>query len=325
MVSLQIKQHCKSARLYIALLLVTGLVACGFEDDGKINDRAPENGLYIEVELSQHSGLDIVMAVTSIFQDGKPRQLVGGDVVKVSQGSAYTLLTNRHAGLQGYSNQLAVLADNAGQPFHVEIVHEPIETREDRWYPSDIIYTDTGPGDLVGLNTEITLPEPLTLTNANTEDSPQLFSSNLPDIDIQWAAGSNAETIYLRALVDCNDGVKTHRYLSEHELGGDDGFESIALSDIIYDLADEYPLLHLAKDLAKVLLQDTLNQLSKGNIGANYIQALSPLNPIASDCDIHAYVYRWAQTDIDNDIGKARIVGSTSDVTHWRYVGANND
>jgi hypothetical protein len=79
-------------------------------------------------------------------------------------------------------------------------------------------------------------------------------------------------------------------------------------------------------DAALVLLQETLNQLSSGNIDPNFLAKTVTANPINSICDIRLFLQRRRQGQFDVTFDDGTVFGSTSaevTVTYYPSVTTN--
>ncbi len=316
-----IKQKSIPSKTALSALLLAGLVGCSADGGDNLNPRAPEEGLYIEVEANLHEDTDELIVVTSLFQDGKALSLTGGDVVKASTSQEEALLTDRHPVYSGYWSTLAVDDQTAQEPIQLEIVHDAQGTREDRWYPTDLALTDPGPGELVGLAGSVSLPSAVSLNDARTEEDPIIFTSREDAPNLLWLSSGNDRDMLLRAAVTCDNELKEQSYMLEFELNDDDGAEPVLLSDVIYDTTEDNPEREELKARGRVMLQTLFNQLSAGGIDPNFFESLADVNPATSNCDIALFVFRQDITNNETDAGKSRLVGSNSAVTYWRYEG----
>ncbi len=196
-------------------------------------------------------------------------------------------------------------------------MHEPVEAREDRWYPVDLINIDPGPGKLVGKSATVDLPPAVTITGPamstvyNTIDS---------FIDLTWVAGGEGDTMRVLSAVECTDGLATSTYGTVVEITSDNGFEEIAMDQFIYDLNDNSPVIKLILDAARVLLQELLNKVSAGNIDPDFLIRQAEANPVNSTCEIRLFLQRQREGQFDATFDSGRVVGSRSAEVVVNYV-----
>ncbi len=129
------------------LLLLTTLFGCDIQYDTNIPNIPPE-GRYVVITANQHSGQTMTQVAVALFDDASPINLVGGDVVQASTLDDSVLLLDSGAYTGSYVANLPNTANYNQIDFLM--VHEPVKTRQNRWYPSDLLLTDPGPGELVG-------------------------------------------------------------------------------------------------------------------------------------------------------------------------------
>ncbi|MCP3689903.1 MAG: hypothetical protein GY784_15980 [Gammaproteobacteria bacterium] len=137
------------------------LSACGFESSDN-SPNVPAEGLVVSVEANRHEDSNEVQIAAAVFRDGKPVNLLAGDVFKAVSGENEVLLLKR--GYYSGSYAATLTTDDPSRELSISIVHEPVEARDSRWYPVDIINVDPGPGELVGPVATVTFPPRVSIT-----------------------------------------------------------------------------------------------------------------------------------------------------------------
>jgi hypothetical protein len=295
-------------KLLIAGAFLAGsLTACEVEVDDNVPG-VPPTGLFAAVGANQHSGEDTVQVATAIFSDGEPIDLVGGDVVQASTINDSILLLER-----GFFNgSYAANLPNSANLDQIEfsIVHEPIEARQNRWYPVDLINIDPGPGDLGGASATIELPpEPVITT------PPGGIFTSIDDIfDINWDPLPAGDIIKVRSAITCDDGFKTSTYGTVATLAddSDDGSEGIRLDQFIYDLTSNDPQIDFITEEARAMLAELLSQLSNGVIDETFLANIAPVNPVTSECEIRLFLFRQRPGSFVSATTNGTIFGSRS-------------
>jgi len=298
-----------------SILLATGLSACGFEDSNNVPG-VPATGLFAAVAANQHSGEDSTQVAVAIFDDGEPINLVGGDVVRASTSAESILLLDRGFYKGSYVANLPNTA-NLDQ-INLSIVHEPVEARQNRWYPADLINIDPGPGELVGSSATINLPpEPEILLPVM--DS--LYTGINDSFDVSWTPlnPSNPDDIMkIQSAIICDNGIKTSSYGTEVTLldNSDDGFETVRLNQLIYDLTTVNPGIVFISGARRALLQAILEKLSSDAVADSFFANTNPVNPISSICEIQLFLFRQRPGSFSSPSTNGNIFGSrSSDVT----------
>ena len=295
-------------------VLIFLLAGCDINSDDNLPD-VPELGLFMYAEANQHEAEDTAQIVAAFFRDGQPIDLVGGDVLEVRTATDRILLKERGFYVGSYAASLPV--DSSVQNVFFNVVHEPVEAREDRWYPVDLINIDPGPGELVGKSATVSFPPAVTITG------PAMFTVyNTIDsfIDLTWVAGGEGDTMRVLSAVNCTDGLAVSTYGTVVEIADDDGIETIALDKFIYDLNDNSPVIKLILDAARALLQELLNDLSAGNIDPDFLVRQAEANPVNSICEIRLFLQRQRDGQFDASFDSGRVVGSRSAEVVVDYV-----
>jgi hypothetical protein len=267
--------------------------------------------MYAEANL--HDTEEDAQVAAAVFIDGEPVNLVGGDVFAASSGTESTLLLNKgyYDGSYSASLPMTSLSD-----IFMEVVHEPIEAREDRWYPVDLVNIDPGPGELVGTSATISFPPEVIITSP-TEPVTVFFLTDT--IELTWIPAGMGDTMRALASVECSDGLATSHYGVSADINDDDGHEVLNLSNIIVDSRADNPILDLISGTALVLLQDLLDQLSAGNIDPDFVYKNADANPAESSCDIRIFIQRLREGVFDDAFDSGSVIGGRSTEIQVQY------
>ena len=290
-----------------AVLVLLGL-SSGCEIDGSDNlAGVPDQGLFMYAEANRHEALDAAQISAAVFKDGQPVDLVGGDVFEARTATARVLLKDRGLVRGSYATSLPI--DDSVQDVLLNVVHEPIEAREDRWYPIDLVGVDPGPGELVGKSATVIFPPAVSITAPAADTT---YTSINDVVNLGWAAVGAGDTMRVLAAVSCSDGLAAASYGAEVDIGADDGFEAIGMDSFIFDINAGSSTVKFVTDAALMLLQELLNQLSAGNIDPDFVLRNVIANPIESACDIQLFLQRQRQGQFDLSFDDGNVVGSTS-------------
>lgn len=295
-----------------AIVSVFLLNACDI-DGGDNLPRVPEQGLFMLADANRHEGDDSAQVAAAVFNDGEPVNLVGGDLFEARTATERVLLKQGGPVEGSYAASLPV--DDSVRDVFLDVVHLPVEAREDRWYPIDLLNTDPGPGELVGKSATVSFPPAVTIT-APFPDT--VYTSVSDVIDISWDPVSAGDLMRVLAAVECTDGLATSSYgvIVDNEvqldMDLDDGSEVISLDKFIYDLNIGSTTIQFISDAALVLLQELLNQLSAGNIDPDFLLKKREANPIESTCEIRLFLQRQRPGQFDEIFDSGRVSGSSS-------------
>jgi len=295
-----------AGKMLIIVAILTTLSGCDFESNNNLKD-VPDLGLFIYLEANRHQNNEEAQVAAAVFNDAQPINLVGGDVFQAHTDTNNTLLKKSGFYTGSYSGSLPV--NDLDTELAVTIVHEPIQAREDRWYPIDLVNVDPGPGELVGHTATATFPPPVAIL---TPQPAIPFSSIDDTIELNWIASTGGDTMFVRAATTCDNGLVISTYGTEVAVGADDGIESIAMTSFIFDTADEFPVLDFISDIALYTLQQILNDLSAGKIDPDFFALKIPANPIESECEIRMFLFRQRLGTFDTAFDSGSVIGSTS-------------
>jgi len=284
------------------------LSACDIEIDNNLPDIPPE-GRFVVVGANQHTGIASVQVAIAIFDDATPVSLVGGDVVQASTSEDSILLLKDGV----YNGSYAASLPNPANFNQVDflMVHAPLEARQDRWYPVDLLNIDPGPGEIVGASAAILLPpHPLNLQT----DSNNFINSN-DSFMLSWSPESAGDIMKVRSAVSCTDDTNTYTYGTEATLidDTDDGSENISLQQFIYDINDTTePPFEFLLGQSRAALQELLTLIKEEGIAEDFFNSVSLVNPIDSTCEIQLFLFRQRDSAFDSIETNGRIFGSRS-------------
>ena len=313
---LQIKKTVSGGILCSAGAIVITFLLAGCDINGGDNLPAvPGLGLFMFAEADHHETEDTAQISAAVFRDGQPVDLVGGDVFEARTVTERTLLKARGSFVGSYAASLPV--DISVQNIFLNVVHEPVEAREDRWYPIDLLNIDPGPGELVGKSATVNFPPAVTITGP-------AMATIYTDIDeiiyLTWEAGGEGDTMRVLSAVNCSDGLATSTYGTVVGITDDNGLEEIALDKFIYDLNDGSPAADFISGAALVLLQELLNKLSAGNIDPDFLARQAEANPVESTCEIRLFLQRQREGQFDVSFDNGQVIGSRSAEVVVNYV-----
>jgi len=300
----------------LASLFLTYLLAGCDIDSGNNLPPVPDTGLVMYAEANLHESQDTAQIAAAVYKDGEPVGLVGGDVFEAQTDTQRVLLKDG-----GYydGSYAASLVIDVVQDVFFNVVHEPIEAREDRWYPIDIINIDPGPGELVGKSATVSFPPEVTITGPV---SGAIYTSIADIVDLSWVAIGAGDTMRVLSLVSCSDGLASSSYSTVVDVADDDGLEAIALNRFIFDINEGSADIKFISDAAQALLQELLNKLSVGEIDPDFVARKVEANPISSDCEIRLFLQRQRKGVFDVSFDDGVVLGSRSAEVTVNYVSA---
>ena len=309
-------------------VVIFAFALTGCDVDGGDNlPRVPDQGLFMLADANRHESDDSAQVAAAVYNDGEPVNLVGGDLFEARTATERVLLKQGGPVNGSYAASLPV--DDSIQDVFLNVVHLPVEAREDRWYPVDMLYTDPGPGELVGKSATVSFPPPVTFTPPYPD---AVYDSINDVINLNWAPLNAGDLMRILAAVECSDGLATSSYgvVVDNEvqldMNLDDGAEAISLDKFIYDINAGSDAIKFISDAALVMLQELLNKLSAGNIDPDFLLKKRGANPIESECEIRLFLQRQRPGSFDVTFDDGRVTGSSSaeiTVTYFPPVPLN--
>lgn len=298
-------------RMLIFLLSLLFLAACSDSDE----PRAPTQtgySVYMQVNLKPEDNTAYLGA--RLYHDGDKITLAAGDMIVATHNGISVPLKGDVNRFGFYAETMGI--NDAGLPVNFDIQYLPVEAREDRWYPADLVYVDNGPGQYVGLlNWDILLPEPVTITSPATEST---FNDPQDTVTVSWQTDATDITnVRVFARLGCTGQT---RLLYE---GSNTGSVSGTMDDLFFDRFSPATPALLAARLP--LPGESIAEEVAGNIiDAMFEGLFSSPSYNRNHCDIAITVMAEKQEDVGSPFESASIVASQSDAVtiYFRNQGA---
>ena len=189
----------------------------------------PDTGAAMIVEASLAYGETDTRIAAAVYDSGQPTPMIGGNVIEVTSESSTAILSGIDDRDNFYSGRIDVPNPDT-DTIKVAIAHRPQETRQERWYPTEEILVDPGPGELEGFEATLLLPTTVEIT------APQpglIYSSRDDIIPLEWTGEPGDDfkmVIYNRCRSSTNSDDLSWVYTSRID---DDQQENIRIGDII--------------------------------------------------------------------------------------------
>ena len=289
------------------------LAGCDVDSSNNIPP-IPGTGLVMYAEANLHESEDTAQIAAAVYRDGEPVGLIGGDVFEARTDTQRVLLKDSGSYAGSYAAPLVL---DVAQDVILNIVHEPVEAREDRWYPVDLLNIDPGPGELVGKSATVSFPPEVTITGPV---SGEVYTSIDDNVDLSWVAIGAGDTMRVLSFVSCSDGIRNSSYGTVVEIADDDAVEAVPLNRFIFDVDKDSPAIKFISDAAQALLQELLEQLSAGNIDPDFVAKNVEANPISSSCEIRLFLQRQRKGVFDASFDDGLVLGSRSAEVTVYYV-----
>ena len=301
-------------KIAAAIFFIYTLAGCDVDSSNNIPP-VPTTGLVMYAEANLHESEETAQIAAAVYRDGVPVGLIGGDVFEARTTTQRILLKDSGFYDGSYAAPLEL---DVVQDVFFNVVHEPVEAREDRWYPVDLLNIDPGPGELVGKSAAVSFPPEVFITSPA---SGAIYNSPLDIVDLSWVAiGAAGDAMRVLSLVSCTDGLARSSYGTVVDIVDDDGLEAIALNNFIFDVNEGSAGIRFISDAAQALLQELLDQLSAGKIDPDFVSKKVEANPISSDCEIRLFLQRQRKGVFDASFDDGVVLGSRSAEVTVNYV-----
>ena len=295
-----------------ALSLITCIVGCS---EPVPDIEIPDTGVAIIVEASLTNGDTDASVAAAVYDSGQPAPMVGGNVLEVTSESVAAILSGIDERDNFYSGQIGIPNPDT-DTIKVAIVHRPQETRQERWYPTEDILVDPGPGEFEGFEATLLLPTAIELT----APQPGLTYSSRDDIiPLEWT-GSPADDFKLVTYNRCRSTTDSDDlswvYTSQMD---DDQQENIRIGDIIPAtgaLETSANLGGVVTGFVQFFIEATLSAVTLGL----YEPAEINFGEFELDyCTIKLSLVRQRQGQIGEDFSGGSVIGSRSDNLQVEY------
>jgi len=183
----------KVATIATAITVISGCDSLPSDLDGQISD----NGASIFFEAVLPSDSTTVYLVSSVYDNGQPEPLIGGDLIQITTETGQIYLSNENYRENFYAGQLPL--SNANGDIVLEIIHDAQASRAERWYPTDEVLVDTEGSSLVGYSVTVTMPDGIEII------APQpgiTYTSRTDQIPFEWT-GEAGDTLTLLNYAEC--------------------------------------------------------------------------------------------------------------------------
>ncbi|OUS30126.1 hypothetical protein A9Q99_06490 [Gammaproteobacteria bacterium 45_16_T64] len=265
------------------------------------------DGLTANIQANIHEDETSARVAASVFQDGVRVNLVAADVFEAATATKGVLLQSINVHTGDYIGTLPI--DDTSLPVTVTIQHEPIDARNDRWYPVDILLVDPGPGELVGRFATVSFPPEI---NIQSPANNTIYMDRNDAIDISWLDAGEGDTIRASARVVCSNSNAELAYGVSYELGDDaDGMTSLQLNKFVYNDTLTAVVLGFVDQISRIFLAATVQVLTFGLIDAEEL-ANTTIDIETANCDIDLTLIREREGSLDDEFDGGQAFGSRS-------------
>ncbi|RLT98645.1 hypothetical protein [Ketobacter sp.] len=286
--------------------------ACYSGSSDSLREPVALEGFSATVQADLPAGAQVINVAASFYKDGRKQPLVGGDIIEAESDRDAVILRSLENLSGNYRSQLQTDDPAAGVTF--TIVHDPEAARADRWYPVDELLVDPGPGELVGLSTGVSFPDPLVL------DAPignELYTDRSQDIVLTWATSPTTEQIRLSTVQTCYSGDRSVQWGTSAILGATDtGTHTLNLGALIPATNFINSVTNFIDQLSLIIVSSIIEAYSFGLIRPQQIE----IETFQLDhCTVSLTIFREISNDLGAGISGGYAIGSTSDTVTVRF------
>lgn len=299
------------------LVLALGVSACSKGADSLRSD-IPATGVAATVQVNLPDDQQAQVAAT-VYKDAVAQPLVGGDVLQARTDQSLVTLTAEDNLSGHYSGELHV--DHPDATVDIAINYDQEASAENRWFGSDDLLVNPGPGSLVGYAVS-GMNFPPSITFESPLDNAR-YVTTADEVMVNWAPVNEGHQVRLAAAVACRYANHTYHYSLTHYLGieGEDDTADGSYSLTIGELVQAAPLIatlanvqeYMSVFVTAVLLGVDPNQLLSGEQ-----PDLSP-GPLYG-CDIDLTLFREQDNPLPAAFSGGYAITSRSDTVRITYA-----
>jgi len=275
-------------------------------------------GLNADFQANIHEGESSATIVAKVLKDGVRVDLIAADVFEATTATKGVLLKSVNVQTGDYLGTLPI--DDTSEPVTITIQHKPVEAREDRWYPIDILNVDPGPGELVGHSGTVNFP---TAVDFQGPSENAIYTDRNDIVNLVWQPAGNGDNMRLSAAVNCTNGSTDLAYGLTYvpENIGDDndhGSYDIAMNKLVYNDTVTAVAIAFADHISRIFLAAVIEVITFGLVSEETLTS-SPITIETANCDIDLTLIREKTGSIDADFDGGDAIGSTSSTIRILY------
>lgn len=220
--------------------IALGTIACSKGSDN-LRTVIPPTGVAAAVQIDLPNDSRQAQLAATIYKNAVAQPLVGGDVLQARTDQS---LATMHT-LQNLSGHYTgtLFVDHADTPVDIAVNYDQAASAEERWFASDELLVDPGPGSLVGYAVDSMQFPPLITFESPAESD--RYTTRADTVTVNWTPVDQGDQVRLTAAVACVAGTKTYRYGLAYNIGieGEDEAAAGGYSLTIEDLVNVAPVV----------------------------------------------------------------------------------
>lgn len=305
-------------RLLFILGFALGASACSSESD-ELRDAIPQTGVAAAVQIDLPRDSQQAQVAATVYKDAVAQPLVGGDVLQArTDQSLVTLRALENLGGH-YTGSLVV--DHPDTPVDVAVNYDPQSSVEERWFGSDELLVEPGPGSLVGYAvTGMQFPAGIAFESPANRAR---YATRADEVMVNWTPVNAGDQVRLTASVACHYSERTVRYALTRNIGieGEDAAADGSYSMIIDDFVEVAPLvatLASIEEYISVFVSAIVFGLEPNEFLAESEPVMSPGQ--LDGCDIDLALLREKANPLPPEFSGGYAITSRSDTIRIVYA-----
>ncbi len=280
----------QAPRSMLLLGLALGAAACSSESD-HLRDDIPQTGVAAAVQINLPDDGQQAQIAATVYKDAVAQPLVGGDVLQARTDQSLVTLLSQSSLNGHYSGALFV--DHPESTVDVAVNYDQEASAENRWFGSDDLLVNPGPGSLVGYAvTGMQFPPAIAF------ESPlpgQQYASKADVVTINWTPENVGHQVRLVATVSCYYASQSTTYSIARNLGIE-GEDETAAGSYTMTVDDFVEVAPYAVTLANVseYIAVYVSALVLGIDPDKLLEDVDPLQPPGEvdRCDMDVTLFR---------------------------------
>lgn len=297
--------------------IALGTVACSKGSDS-LRSLIPPTGVAAAVQIDLPSDSQQAQVAATVYKDAVAQPLVGGDVLQARTDQSVATL-HSVSNLSGhYTGTLFV--DHADTPVDVAVNYDQEASAEDRWFASDELLVNPGPGSLVGYAVDGMRFPPVIAFESPAEGT--RYVTRADTVTVNWTPVNEGDQARLTAAVACVAGSKTYRYGLAFNIGieGEDAAAAGSYSLTIEDLVNVAPVVATLDNVVEyisLLITASFLGLEPKTLLANEDLVTQPSE--VKRCDIDLTLFREHSNTLPAAFSGGYAITSRSDTIRIAY------
>lgn len=313
-------QRCAGSRTGRTVLLsaaVLTISACSRGPDNLRSD-IPPTGIAATVQIDLPNDRQQAQVAATVYKDAVAQPLVGGDVLQARTDQSLATL-RAIDNLDGHYTG-ALFVDHPESPVDVAVNYDQEASAEDRWFASDELLVNPGPGSLVGYSvTGMTFP-PAIVFESPAEGARYATSSDT--VTVNWTPVNEGDQVRMTAAIACLSGTRTYRYGLAHNIGleeegGATGTYTLTIGELV-DAAPFFVTLTNVVEYVSVLVTAVALGIDPSLLINNGERIIRPGE--IDRCDIDLTLFREHDNPLPASFSGGYAITSRSDSIRIAYV-----